>query len=101
MKPPAPLPTDEGQTFQINKPDELGEFSAKLYETLKALEASKEGKVVPFNSLGQAKRVTNDIAGLCEDGKGFYVLFTDPVPGVPYHRRMYLRHSEEQPSETT
>jgi hypothetical protein len=84
--------TIESETFKIDAPDEIGKFSAQLYEELVGLVPAREGKLLKFASAAQAKRVVNDLVLLGEHDKNN--VYVDKVRGT-HHRRIYIRPMKE------
>lgn len=85
--------TIESETFKIDMPDEIGEYSQSLYAELVGKISAREGLIVKFESISQARRVVNDLCILAERDKNS--VFSDKVKKTP-HRRLYVRSAAEQ-----
>lgn len=82
----------ESETFKIDMPDEIAEYSADLYKQLVDLMQHREGKLLKFASLFQGKRIVNDLVLLAERDKNH--VFSDKVK-KSHHRRVYIRPMKE------
>lgn len=83
----------ERETFKIDVPDEIAEYSAVLYKELVDLIEKREGKLVKFASLAQRRRVVNDLAILAAADKND--VFSDKVKKTQ-HQKIYLRPTAER-----
>lgn len=83
----------ESETFEIDKPDELGEYSSKLWDELVLLVPERKGKIIRFESMTQARRVTNDLALIA--GQSSFDAYVEKVKKSTHHK-VYLRPKEEE-----